>query len=103
MRGRMFISVLLGLSVAALPAYAYRFPREKPAHETPGKPDRPGMDRSRPGDDGAQPVTRTQGMSPAGSRGQVQKHGSTGTHPALATPGQASSTGGGSSRRSGFR
>jgi hypothetical protein len=98
MRGRIFISVLLGLSLAALPAFAYRFPREKPAHETPGKPDRPGMDRSRPGDDGAQQVTRVQGSSPAGSRSQVHQHGGTGTRPAIGNPGQASSNGGGSSR-----
>ncbi len=98
MRGRIFLSVLLGLSLAALPAFAYRFPREKPHHENPGKPDRPGhaMERSRPGEDG-QRVTRTTGMSAPGSRNQVQ-HSRTGSRPAIATPGQASSNGGGSSR-----
>jgi hypothetical protein len=52
MRGRIFISVLLGLSLLALPAFAHRHPREKPGHESPGKPDRPGlaMERSRPGE-----------------------------------------------------
>jgi len=99
MRGRMFIAVLLGLSVAALPAFAYRFPREKPAHENPGKPDRPGMDRSRPGDESVQTVTKAQGMSAPGSRGQTHQHGATGTRPAIGNPGQASSTGGGSSSR----
>jgi hypothetical protein len=98
MRGRMFFAVLLGLSMAALPAFAYRFPREKPAHETPGKPDRPGMDRSRPGDEGAQTVSRAQGMSAPGSRNQMTHQGTTGKRPALGNPGQANSTGGGSSR-----
>ena len=99
MRGRMFFSVLLGLSVAALPAYAYRFAREKPAHETPGKPDRPGMDRSRPGDESVQTVTKAQGMSAPGSRNQVHQQGATGTRPAIGNPGQASSTGGSSASR----
>ncbi len=98
MRGRIFISVLLGLSLAALPAFAYRFAREKPAVEKPGKPDHPGMERARPSDDGAQSVTRTTGMSAPGSRSQVREHGRTGGQPKVARPGQASSNGGGSSR-----
>lgn len=98
MRGRIFLSVLLGLSLAALPAFAYRFPREKPSHERPGKPDRPGMERARPSDDGAQSVSRARGWSAPGSRGQVRENGRMGTRPAIATPGQASSNGGGSSR-----
>jgi len=100
MRGRIFISVLLGLSLAALPAFAYRFPREKPVKETPGKPDRPGhaMERSRPGDDGARSLSRV-GSAP-GSRSLARDHGRTGGHPAIATPGQANSTGGGNSRMS---
>jgi hypothetical protein len=98
MRGRIFFSVLLGLSMAALPAFAYRFPREKPAHETPGKPDRPGnaVERSRPGEDGTQ-ISRAEASK--GSQGRVQERGRTGTRPGgIATPGQASSNGGGGSR-----
>jgi hypothetical protein len=47
MRGRIFISVLLGLSLAALPAFGHRPPREHQTREAPGKPDRPGVERSR--------------------------------------------------------
>jgi hypothetical protein len=50
MRGRIFISVLLGLSLAALPAFGHRPPREHHTREAPGKPDRPGIERSRSND-----------------------------------------------------
>lgn len=97
MRGRIIFSVLLGLSLLALPAYAHRFPREKPAHETPGKPDRPGhaMERSRPGDDSAS-LTRSRGATTQ-SHGRVQERGRSGTRPAvgMSKPGQVSN---GSSR-----
>jgi len=97
MRGRIFMSVLLGMSLAALPAFAYRFPREKPSHDTPGKPDRPGhaVERSRPGEDGTQ-VSRTQSTESRGSQGKVQSSRS--GRAGIATPGQASSNGGGGSR-----
>jgi len=51
MRGRIFISVLLGVSLLALPAFGHRPPREHQAREAPGKPDPPGIERSRPGND----------------------------------------------------
>lgn len=68
MRGRIFISVLLGFSLLALPAYAHRYPRERPAREHPGRPDRPNhaIERSRPGDDMVR-VTRTHTTRPTRS------------------------------------
>ncbi|MBI5477598.1 MAG: hypothetical protein HY906_02010 [Deltaproteobacteria bacterium] len=94
MRGRIFLSVLLGFSLLALPAFATRYPRERPAREHPGKPDRPGhaMERSRPGDEQAQ-VTRSQDT--ARSQSRVQERGRTGSRPGLAIgkPGQNNSNG----------
>jgi hypothetical protein len=72
MRGRIFVSVLLGLSLVALPAFAHRHPRERNTREHPGRPDRPGqaMERSRPGDDSAR-VTSSSGSVTTRSQGQV--------------------------------
>lgn len=99
MRGRIIVSVLLGLSLLALPAYAYRFPREKPAKEHPGKPDRPGhaMERSRPGEDQGQ-VSRSRSTATSGSQGRVQERGRTGTRPAIALGKPGHVNGNGSSR-----
>lgn len=97
MRGRIFLSVLLGLSLAALPAFAYRFPREKPSHDHPGKPDRPGhaMERSRPGDDGAS-ISRARYTRDAGSQTRMhERRSSTRGGLSIGKPGQVSN---GSSR-----
>ena len=73
MRGRIFISVLLGLSLVALPAFA-RHPREAHTRESPGRPDRPGhaIERSRPGDDHARDrASWTRGSVGKGTYGHV--------------------------------
>jgi len=98
MRGRIFLTALLGFSLLALPAYGYRFAREKPGHENPGKPDRPGMERARPGDDGAQ-ITRSRDTRDASSPGRMHQ-GRTSTRTggvSIGKPGQVSN---GSSRMS---
>lgn len=94
MRGRIFLSVLLGLSLAALPAFAYRFPREKPAHDRPGKPDRPGhaMERSRPGEDGAR-LSGARYTESARSQARMHTRGPSRAGITIGKPGQVSNGG----------